>query len=129
MHDDRNDAHVCEGSRLQYLAFLYQLADQYPTLQRVYTANTPLWCRHVEYDDSLHVEELMLLTSGAFIILFCAFHIEHTPPNDEVRRSTCQPPATLLITTRRLRAGVSQDHPRALGVVTNRLPPDWRSFG
>ena len=53
--------------------------------------------------------------------------------NDEVRRRTCQPPATHLITTRRLRlfghiarAGPSQDHSRALRAAISRLPVDWR---
>ena len=52
--------------------------------------------------------------------------------NDEVRRRTCQPPATHLITTRRLRlfghiarAGPSQDHSRALRAAISRLPVDW----
>ena len=63
---------------------------------------------------------------------WCLRHILRIPytahvTNDEVRRRTCQPPATHLITTRRLRlfghiarAGPSQDHSRAL-----RLPVDW----
>jgi len=53
--------------------------------------------------------------------------------NEEVRRRTCQPPATLLITTRRLhlcghipRAGPSQDHSRALRAAISRLPVDWQ---
>ena len=44
-----------------------------------------------------------------------------------------QPPATLLITTRRLRlfghiahAGPSQDHSRALRAAISRLPVDWQ---
>ena len=43
----------------------------------------------------------MLLTSGASAI--SAHSIYSHVTNDEVRRRTCQPPATLFITTRRLR--------------------------
>ena len=51
-----------EGSPSQYLALLYQRADQDPTLQSVYTPNTPQWCRDMEYD--FHVQdESMILTS------------------------------------------------------------------
>jgi len=52
--------------------------------------------------------------------------------NDEVRRRTCQPPATHRITTRLLRlfghiarAGPSQDHSRALQAAISCLPVDW----
>jgi len=69
---------------------------------------------------------------------WCLRHILRIPytahvTNDEVRRRTCQPPATHLITTRRLRlfghiarAGPSQDHSRALRAAISRLPADWR---
>jgi len=67
---------------------------------------------------------------------WCLRHILHIPytahvTNDEVRRRTCQPPATHLITTRRLhlfghiaRAGPSQDHSHALRAAISRLPVD-----
>jgi len=69
---------------------------------------------------------------------WCLRHILRIPytahvTNDEVRRRTCQPPATHLITTRRLRlfghiarAGPSQDHSRALRAAISRLPVDWQ---
>jgi len=69
---------------------------------------------------------------------WCLCHILRIPytshvTNDEVRRRTCQPPATHFITTRRLRlfghiarAGPSQDHSRALRAAISRLPVDWQ---
>ena len=68
---------------------------------------------------------------------WCLRHILRIPykahvTNDEVRRRTCQPPATHHITTRRLRlfghiarARPSQDHSRALRAAISRLPVDW----
>jgi len=82
----------------------------------------------------------MTTTSSRRIDAFdqwCLCHILHIRyiahvMNDEVRRMTCQPPATHLITTRRLRlfghiahAGSSQDHSRALRAAISRLPVDW----
>jgi len=69
---------------------------------------------------------------------WCLRHILRIPyaahvTNNEVRRRTCQPPATLLITTRRLRlfghialAGPSQAHSRALRAAISCLPVDWQ---
>jgi len=75
--------------------------------------------------------ELMLSTSGASVIS-CVFHIQAHITNDEVRRRTCQPPATHLITTRRLRlfghiarAGPPEDHSRSLRAAISRLSVDW----
>ena len=82
----------------------------------------------------------MTTTSSRQIDAFdqwCLRHILHIPytahvTNDEVRCRTCQPPATHLITTKRLhlfghiaRAGSSQDHSRALRAAISRLPVDW----
>jgi len=62
--------------------------------------------------------------------ILCIPYAAHVT-NDEVRRRTCQPPATVLITTRRLRlfghidrGGPSEDHSRALRAAISRLRVD-----
>jgi len=64
---------MCMKALSRSIVLLCQLADQDPTLQYVYTPDTPLWCRHVEYDvhtvddafDQWHLRHILLILHAA----------------------------------------------------------------
>ena len=85
---------ICmKAFKSQYLALLYQLADQDQTLQCVYTPDTPLWYRQTRGVYDVHLQSTMLLTDDASVISF-SFYIEHWMSTRHKRRSKMKDLAT-----------------------------------